>query len=268
MVFGKTQWWVLAGIGALVVGSLGVATTWSYIKTAWRGVGKGIREATPIAFDLERLNGELKDLEPEIRRNQGVVAQLEVEVENLERDIAQMEEEQVKATAEMRKLREALSEGKSEYQFASRTYKKSEVEADLAKRLDRYEARQSELDAKKQLLEERRRNMEAAVRKVNQYRQQYDQLTIQAESLAAQLKALEAAQAAGTIGIDQSRLGRAKELAKEIETRIRVGQRMLETEQKVEGEIPVDVDTRPVTERFDELFGGKTDQPAGENKGT
>lgn len=263
MTLPKTQWLVLAGVGVLIVGSLGFATTWSYIKTAWRGVGKSLRDATPIAFDLERLNNELKDLEPEIRRNQGVVAQLEVEVENLQQEIAQMEEEQTKAVAEMRKLREALGEGKSEYQFASRTYKRSEVEADLAKRLDRYEARQAELDAKKQLLEERRRHMETAVAKVNQYRQQYDQLKIKAESLAGQLKSLEAAQATGTIGIDQSRLGRARELAKEIETRIRVGQRMLEAEQKVNGEIPLDVDTRPASQRFDEMFGKETEDDRG-----
>lgn len=264
----KIPWWAFAAVGALVVGSLGVTTTWSYIKTAWRGVGKTIREATPIAFDLERLNNELKDLEPEIRRNQGIVAQLEVDVENLQQQIAEMEAEQGKALAEMKKLREALGSGKATFQFAGREYRRDEVEMDLARRLDRYQVRQSELEAKKQLLEERRRNLEAAVKKVNEYRRQYDQLKIQAESLAAQLKTLETAEAAGTIGIDQSRLSRAKELAKEIEIRIRVAQRMLEAEQKVEGEIPVDVDTRPVTERFDELFGPPENAADSKNQGT
>jgi len=253
----KTWWWILGGLLVLVVGSLGVATTWSYIKTAARGVGKGIRDATPIAFDLERLNGELKDLEPEIRRNQGVVAELEVDVENLDKYLTQAQAEQSQAMAEMRKLRSALAENKSEYQFGGQSYKRSEVEADLAKRLDRYEAREAELGAKRQLLAERRRNFEAAVKKVTEYRRQYDQLQAQAESLAAQLKTLETAQAAGSVAIDQSRLGRAKELAKEIERRIQVGQRVLQAQQKVEGEIPVDADTRPVTERFDEKFGGE-----------
>ncbi|ASV74370.1 hypothetical protein THTE_1768 [Thermogutta terrifontis] len=264
----KTPWWIVAGVGILVVGSLGVATTWSYIKTGWRKVGQSIRDATPIAFDLERLNGELKDLEPEIRRNMQVVAQLEVETENLEQDIARMEQEQAQAFAEMKKLREALGQGKSEYQFAGQVYKRSEVEADLARRMDNYQIRQADLEAKKQLLAERQRHLENAKKKVDAYRQQYDQLKLKAESLAGQLKALEATQAVGTVAIDQSRLGRAKELAKEIETRIRVAQRMLEHEQNPQGEIPVEVDDRPVTERFDAMFGDQADKPADVNQGT
>jgi len=264
----KTPWWIVAGVGILVVGSLGVATTWSYIKTGWRKVGTSIREATPIAFDLERLNGELKDLEPEIRRNMGVVAQLEVETENLEQDIARLEEGQAQSLAEMKKLREVLGEAKSQYQFAGQVYKRNEVEADLARRMDRYEVREAELAAKKQLLVERQRHLESAKKKVEAYRQQYDQLKLKAESLAGQLKALEATQSAGSVAVDQSRLGRAKELAKEIETRIRVAQRMLDAEQRAEGEIPVNVDDRPVTERFDAMFEGRADQPADANQGT
>lgn len=264
----KTVVWVLAGVGAVVVSSLGIATSWSYIKTLWRGVGQTIREVTPIAFDLERLNTELKDLEPEIRRNQAVVAQLEVELENLEAEIAQMEKEQEKLFAEMRTLREALEENRSEYQFASGTYTRSQVESDLARRLDQYQARQAALDGKKQLLVERRKNYEAAVRRVQQYRQQYDQLRIKAESLAAQLKTLEAAQAAGSVSIDQSRLARAKELAKEIETRIRVAQRMMEAEWSTPGEIRLEEETaRPVTERFDELFRTRTEQAQRDDTG-
>ncbi|NMC22061.1 MAG: hypothetical protein GYA33_16765 [Thermogutta sp.] len=258
----KTPWWAVVGVGVLVVGGLGLGTTWSYIKTAWRGVGKEIRDATPIAFDLERLNGELKDLEPEIRNNLGVVAALEVDVENLEKNVAQVQEEQAKAMAEMRKLRDALAEDKTEYEFGGQLYKRSEVEADLAKRMDRYEARKAELEAARQLLAERRRNLEAASRKVREYQGQYEQLKTQAESLAAQLKTLETAQAAGEVTIDGSRLSRAKELAKEIERRIRVGQKVLDSQQKAEGDIPVDADTRPVTQRFDEEFGSEAESYA------
>lgn len=261
----RIPWWVYAGAGVLVVGSLGIGTTWSYIKTVWRGVGKGIRDATPIAFDLERLHNEIKDMEPELRRNQGIAAQLEVELENLQHEIAQMEEEQATALKEMQKLREALATNATKFQFGGREYSRSEVDADLGRRLDRYEARQSELEAKRQLCQERRRGLEAAVAKVNEYRRQYDQLKIKAESLAAQLRQLETAQAAGSIAVDQSRLSRAKELSKQIESRIRVAQRMLESEQKLDGQIPVDVDTRPATERFDERFGAPDKGLAQEN---
>ncbi len=113
------RWWIAIAAVAVVASSLGVATTWSYVKTLWRGVGESVRDATPISFDLKRLDGMISDLVPEIRRNQQAVAQLEVETEYLEREIAQMRSRQQETLAEMKKLRDALGEKKSEYRFAS-----------------------------------------------------------------------------------------------------------------------------------------------------
>ncbi|MCS7304422.1 MAG: hypothetical protein NZ602_04870 [Thermoguttaceae bacterium] len=264
------HWWIGGGILAVVVSSLGLATSWSYIKTAWLGIGETIRDATPIAFDLQRLNVAIKDLESESRQNQKFVAQLEVEIEYQEKEVAKLKEEQDKALAEMRKLREALGENKSEFQFAGRKYTRPEVEQDLKRRMDVYQERETELKAKEQLLQSRRQTLEAARKKAAEYRRQYDQLVAKAQALQAELKLLEAAQATSPASIDASKLSEAKQLAQEIEKRIRVSQRMLDAERKpLEGEIPVDVDDRPVTERFDELFGPKEkSQPASDSKQT
>jgi phage shock protein A len=249
------RWWIAGAIGALVVSSLGVATSWSYLKTLWRGVGETIRDATPISFDLQRLDGMIRDLEPEIRRNQQVVAQLEVECEYLDREVKAMQAQQQEAMAQMRKLREALDEPKSEYVFAGQSYTRSQVESDLAQRLDQYEQRKDQLAAKEQLLQQRRRTLEAAMAKVIEYRRQYNDLVAKAESLQAELKLAEAAQAAGKLQFDSSKLGDAKQLAQNIEKRIRVLQKLVESDRQPDGAIPVEADSRPVTQRFDELFG-------------
>jgi len=256
------RWWIAGGIAVLVVSSLGVATTWSYLKTLHRGVGEAIRDATPISFELRRLDGMIAELVPEIRRNQKVVAQLEVEVEYLEREVATMQSEQEEAFAQMRKLREALGEQRPHYQFAGQSYTRDQVEQDLARRLDRYEERRAQLAAKEQLLEQRRRTLEAAVAKVTEYRRQYEQLVAKAESLQAELKLVEAAQAAGKLQFDQSKLAQAKQLAQEVEKRIRVLQRLVDADRQAEGQIPVDAEVRPAVERFDELFGSQQTAPA------
>ncbi len=268
MLSRTSRWWIGGGLAALVVSSLGVGTSWSYLKTLWRGMGEKIREATPIAFDLERLGGMIRDLEPEIRRNQQVVAQLEVEVEYLEREIATMKGEQEAAVAQMRKLREALGGSGSELRFAGQNYSRDQVERDLQRRLDVYEQRESQLGAKLQLLEQRRRTLEAATAKVAEYRRQYEQLKAQAEKLQAELKLAEAAQAAGNLEFDSSKLAQTKQLAQEVEKRIRVVQRLVDSERQPAGEIPVEADTRPATERFDELFGPKEQAESKENPET
>ncbi len=247
------RWWIGA-IAVFVISSLGAATTWSYIKTAWRGVGRTIRDATPISFELERLDGMIRNLEPEIRRNQQVVAQLDVDCEYLDREVATMRGEQEAAESQMRKLREALDQDKPELQFGGQTYSRREVEQDLARSLDRYEQQKAQLAAKEQLLVQRRRTMEAATAKVDEYRRQYEQLVAKAESLQAELKLVEAAQAAGRLEFDTSKLAQTKKLSEDVEKRIRVLQRLVDSERQTGGEIPVDADARPVTERFDELF--------------
>ena len=261
-------WWIGGGILAVLVTSLGIGTTWSYLKTAWWGVGETIRDATPIAFDLQRLNVAIKDLEPEIRQNQKVVAQLEVEIEYQEKQVAALKAEQEKALAEMRKLRQALDDkGKSDFQFAGRTFSRPEVEQDLRRRMDVYEEKESQLKAQEQLLANRRQTLEAARKTLSEYRRQYDQLVAQAEKLQAELKLLEAAQATGSISVDGSKLASAKALAQEIEKRIRVGQRMLDAERtQQETAIPVETDDRPVTERFDERFGKEPKKDAPRSK--
>ncbi|MGQ9913067.1 MAG: hypothetical protein ACUVQQ_01845 [Thermogutta sp.] len=257
MLLRMKRWWIAAAAGTVLVSSLGVATTGSYLKTAWRGVGKTIRDATPITFELERLGGMIQDLEPEIRRNQKVVAQLEVEVEYLERETAAARAEQEQSVAQMRKLREALGQEQPQYQFGGQSYTREEIERDLARRLDQYEERRAQLAAKEQLLEQRHRTLEAASAKVVEYRRQYEQLLAKAETLQAELKLVEQAQAAGSLQFDHSKLAQAKQLSQDVEKRIRVLQKLVDAERQPSGEIPVDADTRPVTVRFDELLGAK-----------
>jgi len=255
------RWWIAWAIGGVVVSSLGVATTWSYLRTLHSQVGRSLRDAVPVSFELKRLDQMIQELVPEIRRNQEVVAQLEVEVEYLERDVKHMQGGQEELVSQMGKLREALGEGRQEYDFAGQSYTRKQVERDLARRLDQYEHHKAQLAAKQQLLEQRRRTLEAATAKVVEYRRQYEQLLAKAESLEAELKLVEAAQAAGRLEFDQSKLAQAKELAQEVEKRIRVLQRLVDAGRQPRGEIPVDADTRPVTERYDELFGPENAAP-------
>ncbi len=262
MLARMTRWWITGGIAALLVTSLGAATAWSYLKTLHGQVGRSIRDAVPVSFELERLDRMIAELVPEIRRNQQVVAQLEVEVEYLEREVDAGQGEQQQAALQMRKLREALGREQPQCQFAGQNYTRDQVQRDLARRLDRYERQQAQLAAKEHLVAQRRRTLEAATAKVVEYRRQYDSLVGQAESLQAELKLVEAAQTAGRFEFDQSKVARARRLAEDVEKRIRVLQRLVDADRQPHGEIPVDADTRPVEQRFDELFEPQ-ETPAG-----
>jgi cell division protein FtsB len=252
-------WWIGGGILAVVVSSLGITTSWSYLKTAWRSVGQSIRDATPIQFELQRLETMLQDLQPEIRRNLQVVAQLEVEVEYLEKEIDTLKKDQEKLLAQIRTLRDELASDKQDFVFAGQKFSRPEVEKDLSRRLDVYEERETVLAAKMDLLTQKRRTLENARAKVSEYRSAYDGLVQKAESLRAQLQLVEAAAAAGNIEVDSSKLAAARELARDIEIRLETTRRMLDSSRVASGEIPVEGQPESVLDRADRVLGN---QPA------
>jgi len=250
--------WIVMVTG-LLVSSVGVGTVWSYLRTAHSELGEKIRDTVPIAFELKRLEQMTGDLIPEIRANQKVAAQLDVECEYLDREIRTIGDSQEQAKAEMKKLRQALVEDRESYEFGGRKFTAQEVKQDLERRLERFDNAAVQLAAKQRLLADRRRTLAAATQKIQQYQQQHNLLVEKAESLAAELKLVELAQETGNFQFNHSKLSQAKDLAQQVEKRIRTVQKLVEGHRQLAGEIPVEADARPVTERFDEYFKAEKD---------
>lgn len=245
-------WWVVA-MGVLV-SSVGLGTIRSYFRTAHAEIGRQVRDAVPIAFELKRLEQLTTELIPEIQANRKVAAQLDVEIEFLEREVADLATTQESAKAEMGKLRNVLREPKETYQFAGRQFTAREVEDDLTRRLARFEDTRVRQDAKTRILQSRRLTLLAATDKIRACQQQHDLLTEKAEALQAELKLLELAQATGNFQFDHSKMSQAKELAVTVEKRIRTLHRLVDGQPQLAGEIPIDADERSAATKFDEYF--------------
>ena len=66
--------WCVAALGTLLVSSVGAGTLWSYFRTVHAEIGRQVRDAVPIGFELKRLEQMTADLIPEIQANQKVAA--------------------------------------------------------------------------------------------------------------------------------------------------------------------------------------------------
>ena len=248
--------WFVAALGTLLVSSVGAGTLWSYFRTVHAEIGRQMRDAVPIGFELKRLEQMTADLIPEIQANQKVAAQLEVEIEYLDREIAELDDGQQRAKAEMDQLRDGLRTKKDEFVFGGQSFTRHQVEEDLERRLARYDDRRIQLDAKQRILGSRRKTLQAATDKIQACRYQHDLLVDKAQSLQAELKLLELAQASGNFQFDHSKLQRSKDLALELEKRIRTLNKLVEGQQPQADEIPVAADTRSASDKFDAYFTG------------
>ena len=256
VTFSKPVTWVVAA--TLMVSTVGAGTVWSFVRTAQHAVGESVRDAVPLTFELQRLEQLTRDLIPEIQSNQKVAAQLDVEVEYLQREVEAIGQTQLESRSQMEKLRAALDSSAGKHEFGGRTFTKAEIETDLNRRLERFESDAVQKQAKEKLLEARRRTLSAATEKIQQYQRQHDMLVVKAESLEGELKLVELASNAHDIAFDGSKLKQAKELAQQVEKKIRTVQKLVDG-QAVPNEIPVDADARPASERFDSYFGRKVE---------
>jgi hypothetical protein len=83
------------------------------------------------------------------------------------------------------------------------------------------------------------------------------------QNLEARLKMVEVAQTTSNYQFDDSQLGRAKELISEVRTRLNVAERLVNSETKFDGEIPLDSpETEDILDQVTEYFTPQAEKVA------
>lgn len=239
----------------------------SYVKTLGCSARDAIKSEVPLEFQIERARDLVENLVPDIRKCMHVIAEEEVNVEHLQREIARCDTDLGKQKDEILALRREVDSGKQTYQFASRTYSAHEVRRDLACRFERFKTAEATLASKRQILVAREKSVSAARAKLENMLADKRELEVQIENLDARMKTLQAAQTATSVQLDNSQLARAKKLIGELNKQLDVAQRVLDSEGKFTGLIPVDTSSQPpedLSAQIDDYFGkdAKTSEPA------
>ena len=228
----------------------------SYTATSFGWMKDSVKSNVPVEFEIERARRMVKNLVPDIRRNMHVIAQEEIEIERLDKEIAKVEHTMSREKAEMMTLKEDLAANKPTYHYGGRTFTVSHVKVDLANRFERYKTHDATLASLRDIQTARRTSLDAARQKLESMLAQKRQLEVDVEQLEAQFKMVEVAQTLSEHNIDDSQLGRVKDLIADIRTRLKVAERLASTP-IVEGEIPVSTsqgDTDDIVNQVTEYF--------------
>jgi len=234
----------------------------SYVSTAWNRGHQVVRDATPVSFDLERLRGMVKSLDPEIRRNVHAIALEEIQIEQLEAQIAADEKKLAKDKADILTLKADL-ENNTEFVYAGRSYTADQVRNDLKNRFARFEANEAALKSRQEILAARKAGLAAAHEKQKEIEAQRLQLDAEIAALEARQKSLEVAQTASKVNLDDSRLARTRELLAEVKAKIEVNEKLVHREGKFTGEIILDEPSEEnITDVIAKKFGLDTHKSA------
>jgi hypothetical protein len=114
------------------------------------------------------------------------------------------------------------------------------VKADLARRFERYKTNDATLASLRDIHQARLVSLDAAQQKLEGMLAAKRQLEVDLENLEARLKMVEVAQTTSDYQFDDSHLARVKDVVSEIRTRLSVAEKLVDTDGRFQGEIPLE----------------------------
>ncbi|MEM1061209.1 MAG: hypothetical protein AAF532_03770 [Planctomycetota bacterium] len=260
---------VVGGVVAATAGALLFGSDFgSYVRTGIETTRQAARDGVPVEFEIKRAERLIAEVGPEIDHCMHVIAEQQYDIERLERKIATKGGELETQKTAMLTLRADLDGGATKLVYNRRTFTADQVEADLARRLDRYKVAEQTLAGHEKLLAAKRTAVAKNEQKLDGMLAIKRDLVVELENLRARLSAVQAEEAIADVEIDDTRLSRAKELIDRLDRTIGTREKTLENRGTYVGEVPVEVDTaaadvehRDVAAEIDAYFGG-TDAPS------
>jgi len=251
----------VAGMGLLSVLFFGRDAA-SYMCTSVGWMKDSVKSQVPIEFEIERARRMVKNLVPDIRRNMHVIAQEEVEIERLDKQIALSETNLGRDKQEIMKLKGDLSTVQPVYHYAGRSYTVQQVKLDLANRFERFKTHDATLSSLRDIHAARRKSLDAARQKLEVMLAARRKLEVDVENLEARFKMVEVAQTMSEHNIDDSQLGRVKELITDVRTRLNVAERLANAECVIDGEIELSSQqAENIVDQVTEYFSADSAQP-------
>ena len=215
----------VVGAGYLFFGS----HVGSYIGTATDQIRRGISDSIPIEFELKRAATLVREIEPQLHDAKREVAQAEVDLENVRDEVERLGHDVEIGEKKLRTVSAAMTGEQAAYQLAS--YDRTRVELDLERTFDAYRNNVALLKGKRGLIERQERAVAAARARLDAVRNEKARLEDMIAALTTQKRLVDAqAASSASLEIDDSALGRAREVLEDIKNRLDVAQRMLEDE--------------------------------------
>lgn len=221
---------VIGVISSLLLGTFVFGgDAYSYLATASSNARQSVKDRVPVGFEIERAKGEVAKLTPEIQTNMNTIAKEEVQISNLTDQTAALKSRMAIAKDEMLTLQKDLDikSGNDKYfVYSGRNYTRTQVETDLANRLERYQVDEATLAQLEKMLEIRNVSLVAARQKLQAYLTKKRNIEVALEQLSARLKMIEVAKTTSNYNFDDGRLGSIEKLISELKSRIEVDEKM------------------------------------------
>lgn len=231
---------LLLGGMILLTGLLFGRSGMSYLRTSAKNVRESVADKVPIEFEIKRARDLLEALGPDIEANLRVVAKAEASLAALEQQTDQVKARLAKLKEDVLRLKSDLTGDATTFVYAGKRYERTEVQADLARRFERFKAGEEILEQLQKVREARKHNLQAAQHTVENMMAARRQLNVEIEGLQARMQMLAAVEAKGEFDLRDTQLAQVRELVNNLRQRVDVAERLVAAQGELHDEIPLD----------------------------
>lgn len=232
-MFKLIKWGVIAVVATAVVGSLAFGRhAGSYLHTAAQSFRDGVSDSIPVEFELERAENLIEDIEPQLEEALTELAQAHVDLDRAKEGAQRLEVAIARQEIQLRDVMETSGTATASFEMTTAERLRN---VRLARTFDSYRANKRAYGQKIELIARQELAVEAAEKNVAEVRLEKRRLEEQIEHLRIEMRQLEAVKASSrTIELDDTALSRARQVLDQIENRIEVQRRLLESEAVLE----------------------------------
>ena len=189
-----------------------------------------------------------------------IIAKEEVEIAGLKDDLKGLDAKLAKSEQQVLRLTNDLKRGDSTFVYHGKSYTSDQVKTDVENRFNRHKALKSTVDSLTKVVGKREQGLVAAQEKLVAMQAARGQLEADVAELSARYKMVEVAQASSCFKFDNSVLSRCQETVKDIGTRIKVAENLVNADTAPAGEINLDEkESTDILEEVTNFFGDKAD---------
>jgi chromosome segregation ATPase len=227
---------VLIAAVAVVVGLFLVKKTelGSLMKVWWKDARAGLERQVPPEVQIKQLNEEIEQIDKDIQKNLGRLATQAADYDVLETKVARLRTLQEERKTEIRELMGKISKevGTERITFNNRKYRPSELTRKLDLTVSLFNSKKEQLKGLENLLQSKRRTLEVSRQRIDEIFAQKEELKTLVAKLETQVEVLKLKQTESTVQLDDSHLGRCKDLVQKIERRLAEETKLVELKQE------------------------------------
>ena len=190
---------------------------------------RSVRNMVPPEVQLKQLKADIENIDKDIDKNLGTLARMAAEVDEFADTLARNRDRQAHLRADISDMQQALKDDVKKVLFRGKKYDADDLTCRLEMAVTEYNCLKEKIRVQEKILAEKKRTLAAAKERITAMKNEQEKLRVLAVRLEHELELVRMKQIQNQVtDFDDSALSRAQQNAKDVESRLREIEKLIE----------------------------------------